>query len=551
MPSPENASDLYKKQIRKIVQGNVITVGGNGEYLTIAEALDFIATQPTMELVVTDAHLELTQWDNFIPLTNPGVDTLGDVRPGDLLYITGDDPAVDTFQYDWHYYRVHSAIQDNIETSAGILIESGVLGPSQSNVLAEIRRPAEFIVQLLDGDFDTTGATMPDGYNIKIQGLGRATTVSGTGIAMPVYGHTEFTDFIQTGGLTTFDTRTVDPANSAGNGTLLDAGFSSLHMHDMWCEGEECTIAGNMTWQSTRIKNLDLSGFKGHRIYFMMMSDFMEIENVRYDTVSAMETVEIFTHVRRQSSSWTKVVRNCKFRRSQDVSGQPSLNHRGNLIFGISMPQSGMPDYRMDFYDCVIEDNNLQAQAESGHLIEFHGFDDPTNKAIIRFINSELNNINSHNHDVGQEIGSAGTPEGTLNIEFINSYNYDVVNKTRRQITHDFSGASVPSIYYRHSGSYSSYAFNAFLVPSLSQSDSVIYEPMTANVTVLDPIGGVKGETKKLIFEQDETGGRTITWSGGSYRIHSNPVGTAGKKAVFELYNDGTHWIQIGATGWA
>lgn len=520
---------------------NTITVGDGGDYLTIAAALAYIATQPTMVQVSTTAVINCTKFSHWCPRVSG---LFNDAAPGDFLYLTNDDPndVITAFnvQYDWHYYRILSAIDNSTETVPGLLLEHCIVGNTQNGVTAAIYRPTKFKILLLDETCTTTGATMPDGYDISITGFGRDTVVTGTGIAMPIYGHTEFANFRFNQALTKFDSRTYNGT------TLIAAGFSAVSCYDLWMEGENSTFLADSDFQSIRINRVDMTGFKGHRVYCFLQADYIRVENVTYNAVSTMELIEVIGHKYRCNSSWKKIAKNCHFRREVNTGATgPGAGYRPNIVFDVMPPvAAGIPKYKMDWLDCTIEDDNTVMQLALQPLIGFKNHNNTNSPTQIRFIDSRIINNNSNTYDVGLEDGGGYTADSSLTVEFINTKGVD-----GRQVTENFV-AGTAIIKYKHPDSYRSLPFAAFLVPDATLGDSIIFDALTANVSLLDITSSQKGMTRRIHFTQDATGGRTITWLGGAYKIHTNPVGAANQKAIFELYYDGAHWVQMNATAW-
>jgi hypothetical protein len=85
------------------------------------------------------------------------------------------------------------------------------------------------------------------------------------------------------------------------------------------------------------------------------------------------------------------------------------------------------------------------------------------------------------------------------------------------------------------------------------KSGSVIYVgPMTANVTIASPSGAIAGQVLTFVFEQDGTGGWTVTWGSQFKKTWSDTGNTAGKFASAQFIRIGSNWQQIGAQrAWA
>lgn len=71
----------------------------------------------------------------------------------------------------------------------------------------------------------------------------------------------------------------------------------------------------------------------------------------------------------------------------------------------------------------------------------------------------------------------------------------------------------------------------------------VVFQTLTGNITVANPVGARLGMRLIMAFTQDGTGSRTITW-GAAFKAAANGAGTAGQKAATEFVYDGTNWVQ-------
>lgn len=536
----DTPQSVTPNQIANAINGsNIIIVGDTGQFLTIAEALIYLATQPGIVQITTTAICDFTQWDNFAPLISGD---FGEAQVGDWVYLINDDPAIDTLQYDWHYYRLLS-VNDGAgaESNLGLHMESGVLGPSKVGSTVSIFRMPSYTLKLLPGIHDTTSAVMPDGYDVTFEGCGRSTIVIGQGIAVPIYARMDFSNFILQGSVSTPDDRTA-------NGIVVqDAGFAAYEWRDMWVEGDAATMGNSQSGQSQRITNVKCRGMKGHRIYVLLFCDFLEVDNFNVDLITAMEIAEIFSHWRRVVSSHLKIIKNSSFKRHQDQSAQ--IDH--NSLFSMdTMPrEDNHPTFRLDFINCCIEDNGLNVSVENDHVVGFANHDTATRKSIIRFIDTEINNIGSHNFAVGPK--PATSSDNGLNIEFIRSHDIDDL-----QIVHDFPDFGAATLIFRDKGDQTPFPWTAFISLNASTyAENVIISPMTADTSFLNPSNPLRGDELRIHLEQGGTAGYTVSWaSATNMKVHTNPsgVGTSiGDKIVFDFYYDGTHWVQMNSPAWA
>lgn len=90
-------------------------------------------------------------------------------------------------------------------------------------------------------------------------------------------------------------------------------------------------------------------------------------------------------------------------------------------------------------------------------------------------------------------------------------------------------------------------AYASTVTPNLSEGKIINIGALTGNITIANPSGTYyPGQEAKLIFTQDGTGGRTVTW-GANYKVATAAVGTAVSKiSVVPLIYNGTVWIQCG-----
>lgn len=79
-----------------------------------------------------------------------------------------------------------------------------------------------------------------------------------------------------------------------------------------------------------------------------------------------------------------------------------------------------------------------------------------------------------------------------------------------------------------------------------------IFGLMTSNCSVQPPsTTPPMGHRTTMIFQQDSTGGRNLTFDSGAYAISGAPgSGTANQKLRISFEHDGTKYVQIGSTGW-
>lgn len=97
-------------------------------------------------------------------------------------------------------------------------------------------------------------------------------------------------------------------------------------------------------------------------------------------------------------------------------------------------------------------------------------------------------------------------------------------------------------------GNFSPVVFAATVTPVIGGDMTVVkVAQLTGNITVANPAGTIADHVGKrlvLMFEQDGTGSRTVTF-GAQFKAGAN-VGTTGRGAT-EFVCDGVAWLQVGA----
>jgi hypothetical protein len=89
--------------------------------------------------------------------------------------------------------------------------------------------------------------------------------------------------------------------------------------------------------------------------------------------------------------------------------------------------------------------------------------------------------------------------------------------------------------------------YAATVTPNLTRSTNILlFGTLTGNITVANPLGARAGMKLTLVFTQDGTGGRTITY-GAAFKFSANGAGTAGQVGATSFYYNGTVWVQDGA----
>jgi hypothetical protein len=100
-------------------------------------------------------------------------------------------------------------------------------------------------------------------------------------------------------------------------------------------------------------------------------------------------------------------------------------------------------------------------------------------------------------------------------------------------------------------------AFNASFTPNWRDGRTINFGALTANTTINVPATGSgtstvpTGTQMTILFTQDATGGRTLTWNAIFLRSSNlASSGTAGQRASITFVYDGTNWVETAVSPW-
>jgi hypothetical protein len=105
---------------------------------------------------------------------------------------------------------------------------------------------------------------------------------------------------------------------------------------------------------------------------------------------------------------------------------------------------------------------------------------------------------------------------------------------------------------------YAAQAFNASFTPNWRDGKTTNVGVLTANMTINAPATSVgytstipTGTSMTMLFTQDATGGRTLTWNAIFLRSTALATsGTANQRAAITFVWDGTNWVETAVSAW-
>ncbi len=95
-----------------------------------------------------------------------------------------------------------------------------------------------------------------------------------------------------------------------------------------------------------------------------------------------------------------------------------------------------------------------------------------------------------------------------------------------------------------------SVAYAAAITPDANLGQRINVGALTGAITIDAPANPQPGQPLSLVFTQDTTGGYAITFN-AAFKVHTNPVGAANQKSIYQFEFDGADWVQTNTPGWA
>lgn len=90
----------------------------------------------------------------------------------------------------------------------------------------------------------------------------------------------------------------------------------------------------------------------------------------------------------------------------------------------------------------------------------------------------------------------------------------------------------------------------ASLTPDLSSQSTIRMIGLNQNLTVNAPVNGTSGDELEFAFQQDVTGGRTITFDAAFNSDYTDTGNTASQRLWIKFLFDGASWVMTANTGW-
>lgn len=506
----------------------VITVGTGGRFATVAEALAYIGTQgATITTYQATGSVALTQYSDWGVFTGGSPAT--EIQPNDFLYVPDD---AQTLGYASHYYRVLGVFGEESGTEDAISLETGVCTFTGAILTPTFVRLKPYVILLLPGEHSlgTDAATrivIPDGYNIAFVGIGPEVLLTGVPMETPAWGLISFKNLRTTSGTMCGYTKNQFP--------LLGANYPTVYLQDIrygvTAINDPAGFADQEFLYGVFCPGLYVSNFQSeftHDHGLVLNADNLQVDGF-FSLIeeTGFESLTIGVLLNRPAATKPKSIKNL------DISRR---NHAGTgtgAAGAVIMSISGYPDtsntMRFNLSGVVVRDESTH-----GPVLQITG---PASGALEVNVNNAV--IDSVTY--GTEINASGSAVA-VNLNNVTRSNGNIARA---------SATSSAVIKDHHPNATKSTAYAATVTPDASVSGTWVVGALTGNIIIAAPTNAATGQRLTMVFTQDGTGGRTITWN-AVFKKAADGAGGASTKGSTSFMYDGTNWVQVGgALAWA
>lgn len=492
---------------------NTISVGVGGTFTTLSDALAYIATQTNLTLISSTGTFATVQYSDAIVGTTTQFLT-DDVRAGDLLFVSNDNLSLGL---PTHYYPIH-----DVTSETNLIIECGIAGASQASVAVNIYRPSKFIIHLLEGEFDTSNITFPNGYDITILGQGSATSFIGDGVLAPP-------KIMQYGFLTLDNINAFHGLLYGASSTTSFDSMAGIRLNNITIKQAPPILPGlttssqillGMRCASLRVNNFTVDGHYDHG--FQAYADLMDIENLTVHTNAKWENLLIQSF--KYFCTKDKIFKNVTLNRSSDQTGAAAIGQLKMALNGIAATTMRKCD--IVFENLIVINDNVNNASMFG--VDIVG-PSSGNGIQVDFKNAIIDSTGTS----GEDIRATGTAT-TINIS---------ATKKRDGSPCTINSSSTAVFINRDSNSTVSIAYAANITPNASRARIINVGQLTGNITINAPTNPITGDTLTLNYTSDATPGRQITYN-AAFKSSIVPVSTANSSASHSFIYDGANWVQ-------
>lgn len=517
---------------------NVYTVGSGGRFATLDAALAFLASETGYEAVSHPATTgDVTQYSDEV--TNVSTDLTSYALPGDLIYFDDDEAGAPTIIVTSLAQATYYPIYDLRATTLRLM--TGRVGGTGTGVGIQLYRPKKYTIVLLPGFHDLdTSYTLPDRAAVKIMGLSKETTfIAKSGSAAITHARHGYlslenvTIYGQDGAITSNHTLITEPV-----ALPFDAGFGVFSFNNI----DTAVIRPNASATN------DLFIFRGSAFF---------MDNVRasegFNTIGTVKTdLAVINNIALTSSQNHHCLAvQCvhKYQHTKDW-------HINNLDLIRKDNSIGDPTRQTD--RVLTMTTALYGGAGAGKTIYMRSgkiIDLDSDSSIMGpfYADIGLNDELHINDFVIDYIGTGGVSDIVLDTQngagevFFDNVR-DIAGNSPTITDNDGAGV----IYNYSQNGLQSLAYSATRSSNPNLGGVIKIGALTGNITMSAPTNPILGQQVTYIFEQDGTGGWTITWDAVFSKSADPAAGTAGQKASTSFRYDGAEWVQIGgALAWA
>lgn len=506
----------------------VYTVGSGGQFSTIKQALDYIATLTMMDEVnIGSLTMAITAKTNIATFN---ADARNVIRPGDLLYLDNDQNPLYGTSYTEHYYPV-MRVGGQSATDFDIVLATGLVGNTKAaGYVPKVYRPRKYTLILSDGYHeidDTDQPKIPDGCDITIMTLGSASIYNkdipgslGAAGAM----------FVQRYGYTTLRNLWSDSSNLIEYGTDIgqfphfEEGMSFLTM-------SQCQI--NADWSFGN--GISLAAFVANDIVIHSSFDHSFIPSADYTVVDGWSVyVKESTDIMSINSLLNRPTTHRK--KLRNINCHRDVVARTGAYYCIDM-NAGIGDASGNQYADIQNMNILDARSDALAVSMRVKGSIGGGEHIVNVVGGTIDNLGA---------SYKGHLETAANARLRLR---DVKDRQGNQNT--ISAANAGIIEFLDDDGQQNIAYASTITPNFNYGCKVIVGVLTGGLTVQAPAGTfVPGKRLTFTFEQPPGGGSVIIFN-AVFKAPTNPVGGGNQKAIYEFEYDGLHWIQVNQPVWS
>jgi len=495
----------------------VITVGANGRYPTLNEALDYLSALTGNDVwteIPGAGTVSVTQ--NSDEVIGTGTSFLTSIQPDDYISIAGDGNGVfvtGTLRHTlWH-----------VKTNLSLRLGTGFIGATGSGKAYSIWRPVKYTIVMLAGEHRLSGDhILPNGLWVSISGANKASTklILENNSAISI----QRSNIVDIGNFTLYSEDGTGQLIGFMSGLgILDCGLGSYHIHDIHTdyEGEESTLQ-TVQLLSARGSSIRISNITGRcaSAFAVTMADYIEYNNVHFESYNVGADCVQCTGYGAFSATKPWIYNNLGLdRKLAGVTGGGSMWELNGVAYGGVYANTKY----VHLNDCYIIDRDQQSSSM------------PTCMQIATTMSNSKIYMNNVLIDGARGLNAGCGSTVEVFLKNVTNLKGDPISLTVTPTAQYFG---------RTRGKYS-LPYAATVTPRPALGETHVIGTLTGNITIDAPMYPLEGQELTFVFQQDATGGRTISWN-FLYKKSADGVGAANQRGSIKFVQEGLYWVQVG-----